>query len=1386
MNFLFIKSKFLVYIHLAFGLLISLSVFGQYKYETLTNSDGLSQGYISDILQDKDGFIWLATKDGLNRYDGYNFKVFNHDTYNPYSVSSNMVDNLFEDSKGRIWIGTEDNGINVYDKSRNRFHNIIHDPGNPNSLSGNRIIGKIIELADGRILVDAKEKGLNFITLPPAFFEKDIPPIITHLDLPNNCQVQLLIKDALNRLWINCGGSLYEFLSEKSVIEWRKNNVSFNECSINADGTYWSNDKMFSYMDGVKDYPLFTKDIFKGQITNFLRDEKSRSWIGIANLNKLQVYDTRKWQKDKPLNPDDCLLFEDKGVAPSKLFKDRTGILWLGTNGYGIRKYSFESEKFNHRADGLSIRKISYNSQNDLYFNTWTSNIRMSPNGKVLPIDIIALQKSVQDFFISKEGNFWILNVNSKITGHHFISSIDNYDPKTKTTKRYSTSLECVSGEIEPILEDRNGNIWVCGTNGKYLIINPSSGLVEQYTINTNASKPMLPYAFSTALYEDSNGIFWMGTVEGFVKIQFNTNSTKEPISSWYRSNPADKNSLNYNHVSCFLDDPFDKNLLWICTKGGGLNRMEKSTGKFVHITTNEGLCNNVVYGIMSDDAGNIWGSTNNGIFCLLANKKNKKETWEFRHFTKAAGLQSDEFNTWAYAKLPNGNLAFGGVNGINIFNPKEILLDSFVPNIFITKLLVGNKPIECDDKTGILKQSIEFTKSITLDYSQDVFTLEFTALDFRAPDQNKYRYQMVGIDKDWVESGSRRNVTYSHLPSGTYVFKVQGSNSLGIWGNKITELKIKVLPPWWKSWWAYIAYILLIGLAIRTYLHYRLGQTKMEAQLDFEQKEAKRIKELDTVKTQLYTNITHEFRTPLTVILGMAQQIKNAPKEHFDNGLNMIIRNGKHLLNLVNEMLDLSKLEAGKMELNLEKGDVIQFLRYIVESFHSMAESQGKFMHYLASLDAMITEYDAEKLRQILSNLLSNALKFTTEKGNIYVSISALERNNEENAKWLIIKIKDTGSGIPEEQIPHIFDRFYQVDNSHTRKADGTGIGLALTKELVQLMKGTIEVKSPPIGAKKGTEFTVTLPMKIVDAYIGTPEKSTSLSEPATKILNIDPIYKVETTSKTNNSSELILLVEDNADVVAYTASCLPEYKLAVGKDGQEGFEIACELIPDLIITDVMMPFVDGMEMSRRIRKDERTSHIPIIMLTAKADMESKLEGLDQGADAYLEKPFYKDELKLRIKKLLEQRKLLQKVYSKVAGLQKTHDTSGSADNIDEENSSSFEEIPAIENQFVKKVREEIEKNLGDESYSVEQLSKNIYLSYSQVHRKLSALTGHSPNQYIRLLRLQKAMELLKNTDDSISSIALECGFSDASYFGKVFRQEYGMTAQEFRTARW
>ena len=1336
-------------------------------YESISTDRGLSQGMVFDLLQDKEGFIWVATKNGLNRYDGYSFKVFANDPYNANSLSSNTVVKLFEDSKGRIWVGTENAGLNIYDKKSGKFYRITHNNSNLASLSGNGI-RRIMEMPDGRILLATDVAGLNIIELNNTFFEKNTASVITRLSLPGNTQVYGMGKDKNGIIWIGgMDGSVYRFDPSKNGFIKLENGRLLNNGYLNRDGSKLINSNLL-LADGKDIYPLF--DINKTAAGNIIFKPREQLWEN--HHREEYFYDAYNWEPGKAVKWDNPLPVTTTRICYPFII-DRSGVLWSGSVGYGLRKYNSAGNRFKTWIPnpGASVKWIIPVKADDIFLGDfaygWSrlinDSIRKNAFGSIPNLT------KLDNFIISKSGDYWI-----KSDHKGYIK----YNPASGKLISYPQINDDKSiGTKQPMLEDSKGYIWLAGLGGKFTRIHTVTGSIDSFTINNMAAKPIPPKSICTALYEDKQGVCWIGTPEGFVKVIFSNSQKSSPHIKWFYNNSSNRNSLNYNHVSCFLDDPTapDK-YLWIATKGGGLNRLDKTTGDFFHLTTKDGLPDDVVYGILPDDAGNIWGSTNKGIFCLSPTKINSNN-WIFHNFTKANGLQDDEFNTGSYAKLPNGNLAFGGVNGLNIFDPKEILVPGFMPNIFITDILINNQSISPEDNTGVLKNTIEQSKEITLTHLQDILTLEFSSLDLTASIQNKYRYQLVGVDKDWVESGTRRTATYLHLPAGNYIFKVQGSNSQGIWSDKIAELQITILPPWWRSWWAYMIYIILLGFGIRAYFKFTVNRAKLKSQLNFEQLEAKRVKELDSVKTQLYTNITHEFRTPLTVILGMAQQVKSNPPQHLDNGIDMIIRNGQSLLNLVNEMLDLSKLETGKMTLQPVNGDIINFLRYIVESFHSLAESQKKQLHFLAGMDSLYVAYDPEKLRQIIANLLSNALKFTPQKGNIYITVSEINQLHEAGKSTLIIKVKDTGIGIPEGQLEHIFERFYQLDNSHTRKTEGTGIGLALTKELVKLMEGDITVKSPPTGANRGTEFTVTLPL------INTPAAE-NIIYPDIK----DAVSKQINTASFNSPNPdeekqvkekpLILLVEDNADVVAYTASCLPDYRLAVGQDGREGFEIALEIIPDLIITDVMMPFVDGFELCRQLRNHEHTSHIPIIMLTAKADIESKMEGLEKGADAYIEKPFNREELLLRIKKLLELRKNLQQFYLKKAGL---NNNTTAKDNI-----SPVEEIISgnnIEDEFVKRVREAIEINLSETGFTVEQLCKIVFMSHSQLHRKLDALTGCSPNKFIRIIRLNKAKELMKHTTGSIATIALDCGFNDPGYFARVFKQEHGLTPQEWRS---
>jgi len=1325
-------------------------------YETISTAQGLSQGMVFDILQDQEGFIWVATKNGLNRYDGYSFKVFTNDPYNAHSLSSNTIIKLFEDSKGRIWAGTENAGLNVYDKQSGKFYRITYINSNPASLSGNGI-RSIMEMPDGRMLVASDVAGLNIVELGKEFFTKDAAPIVTRLSLPNETPVYGMGKDKNGIIWVGgMDGAVYRFDPSKNNFIKLNNGVLLNDGYQNQDSSKLINSNLY-LLNGRDIIPLFNSS--KTPAGNIIFKPVSKLWE--YHHREEYFYDVYRNEPGKPINWNDPLPKTTIRICYPFVI-DQSGILWSGSVGRGLRKYHSVRSKFKTQVSGKTIRLIIPSKSNGIYLVSYDYNwMNLKDDGPITEaFKKNPLLSQVDNFIIASTGDYWF-----KCDEKGYF----RYNPASNTVQAWpAINANQPFGKKQPFLEDRKANIWFPGQDGAITLLNTATEKLDSFTINKDASK-----IICTALYEDKQGTFWIGTEKGFAKVILNYNNIASSQVQWFYNNNSNRNSLNYNHVSCFLDDPSEPGkYLWIATKGGGLNRLDKTTGDFFHLTAKEGLPDDVVYGILPDGEGNIWGSSNKGLFCMKVTENNNRV---FYNFTKAYGLQDDEFNTGSYAKFSNGNLAFGGVNGINIFNPKEILVQGYMPNVFITDILINNQSVSPGDKTGVLQTTIEKSKSITLTYEQDILTLEFSSLDLTASAQNKYRYQLVGVDKDWVESGTRRTATYLHLPSGKYVFKVEGSNSQGIWSNQTAEIQITVLPPWWRSWWAYLIYIVLLGLGIRAYFKFTVNRAKLKSQLNFEQLEAKRVKELDTVKTQLYTNITHEFRTPLTVILGMAQQVKSNPQVHMENGMDMIIRNGESLLNLVNEMLDLSKLETGKMQLQLVNGDVINFLRYIVESFHSLAESQQKQMHFLADMDALHMAYDPEKIRQIVANLLSNALKFTPAKGNIYISVSENALPNDGPDSTLIIKVKDTGIGIPESQQQHIFDRFYQLDNSHTRKTEGTGIGLALTKELVKLMEGEITVKSPPTGANKGSEFTVVLPLKKLAAAEETADQVNLIEATAQKI-NTDIADTTSITDeKQRNGKPLILLVEDNADVVAYTASCLPDYRLAVGKDGREGFEIAAEIIPDLIITDVMMPFVDGFELCRQLRNDEHTSHIPIIMLTAKADIESKMEGLEQGADAYLEKPFNREELLIRIKKLLELRQNLQQYYLKKAGIgnYKSPETIiAAAENNDTK----------IEDGFVTKVRAAIEQHLTETNFTVEQLCKLVFMSHSQLHRKLDALTGCSPNKFIRIIRLNKAKELLKNPAYSIATVALECGYNDPGYFARVFKQEYDVTPQEWR----
>ncbi len=646
--------------------------------------------------------------------------------------------------------------------------------------------------------------------------------------------------------------------------------------------------------------------------------------------------------------------------------------------------------------------------------------------------------------------------------------------------------------------------------------------------------------------------------------------------------------------------------------------------------------------------------------------------------------------------------------------------------------------------------------KELVLSHEQNLVTIGFVALDYANPAKNQYRYQLFrdGVrissrTEEWIEIGAKNSLQFNALQPGRYVFRVLGSNNDGVWSTEAAELRFRIDLPWWASWWAWCLYVFIVLVIASALYQYQLRQR-------LARQEAMRLRELDAFKSRFFTNVTHEFRTPLTVILGIADQIeKTESKQVASEGAGpkgrtpaaLIKRSGENLLRLVNQILDLAKLESGTLQLHYVQGNVIAYLRYIAESLHSAAQIHGVQLRVDGSEQPIVMDYDPERLQQVVYNLLSNAIKFTPAGGVVALRMAC----EEGSPQVFVIQVADTGVGIPPEDLPHIFDRFYQAKNLEKARTGGTGIGLALTRELVQAMGGAISVHSE-VG--KGTAFTVRLPISHKAALEDPPrvaEQSDDFHWAAPTSPSAAPAAEVR---------PALLLVEDNPDVLEYLAACLaPYYALDFASNGRIGIEKAIETVPDLIISDVMMPEKDGFELCHTLKNDERTSHIPIVLLTARADMQNRIAGLQRGADAYLGKPFHQEELLVTLANLLEVRKKLQAKYA--------------AHPLSQE--SAIPHVPDPEDVFLQKVRLVVEQHLSEPELDMSRLERMLSMSRSQLFRKIKALTGRSPSQFVRSVRLQHGKHLLQTTNLTVSEIAYEVGFSSVKYFSDAFLEEFG-----------
>jgi signal transduction histidine kinase/DNA-binding response OmpR family regulator len=809
-------------------------------------------------------------------------------------------------------------------------------------------------------------------------------------------------------------------------------------------------------------------------------------------------------------------------------------------------------------------------------------------------------------------------------------------------------------------------------------------------------------------------------------------------------------------------------NNLWLASRRDGLGLFNRQTGEACFYGQKQGLCNNTISSIVEDDDGFLWLATEGGV------SKFNPETKEFTNFSEEHGFPTQLFNVNG-TKLKNGEIWLTTIdNGVVGFDPRELKINKIPPKIVLTDIKLFNESLKIGSDYP-LKQDISITKEITFAHWQNDITIECTALHFSCPEKNQYGFWLENYDNDWYYTGTNRFASYTNLDPGEYIFHAKGSNSDNVWNEEGISLRIIIHPPWWRTFWAYGLYVLIIGSIAFVIWRSQLRRIRLRNELKMKQFEAQKLQEIDHLKSRFFANISHEFRTPLTLILGpMEQMLSGMFKGNLKETYRIIIRNGKRLLQLINQLLDLSKLEAGRMTLQARPLELIRLLKALVQSFSSLAERKKITLTFKAEEESILVYADKDKLEKIVLNLLSNAFKYTQAGGTISVKVTTSSKADQPVAStddgFVELRIADTGLGIAGEHLEKIFDRFYQADETYDQERSSTGIGLALVKELVELHHGEIFVDSR---INEGTEFCVRLPLGKAhlkdEEIVDKPAAEAVPDSPVDADLFVAELDSSRAIEKEpaipDEEATIVLIVEDNLDVRSYIREILePFFRIIEAYNGQEGLDKAVEVIPDLVVSDIMMPGMDGYELCKRLKTDERTSHIPVILLTARAASESKLEGLETGADDYIVKPFDSKELLARVKNLIKIRRQLRQRFSREIIL-KPQDIA----------------VTPMDAVFLQKVQTVVDAHLDDEDFSIEMLGHEVGMSRSQIHRKLRALVDQSASRFIRSMRLQRAVELMKKRAATLTEIAYMTGFHSQAYFTTCFQEQFGCSPKAY-----
>lgn len=1355
------------------------------RFRHLTIADGLSQNAVQAIAQDGRGFLWFGTKDGLNRYDGYDFLVFRHDPADSTSISDGSVQALLADGRDRLWIGMGDGGLDRFDRAREtfrrypsestypitsiqedpggdiwigtdggglyrlpaaeteaerpRFDHFAHDPTDPSSLSGDTVDALLVDRHG--ILWVGTESGLD--QLDPS--AGDIPGFhhySAEADTPDRLigrSVYSLYEDSHGRLWVGSDRAI-------SVLDDRRQRIS--HYSPRASRPDW------------------------GRVGAFAEDAEGRIWI--AAPPALMRFDPStqafRYYLHDPLDPESV-----SSNSPTVLFRDRSDVLWIGTNGYGIDLHDIKAERFHtfrgpadrpYRYSGFSVHTLFEDSRGHVWI--YADRLYRWDRGTG---DLVSFEADPDHpEALGSTGVWAILESPRGVLWFGTSRGLYRYVLATGAVRHYGYDASDPGGLPEPEVRDvyraRDGSLWVVTENYLSRLVNPADGRFRSYRYTERPIHGTWPIQ---TLHQGADGAFWLGSTRGLARVDPAAGSVRH-----YRHDPGDTTSLGEDVVRSILPDPREPaKTLWIGTGGGGLNRLDIESGKFTRFTVRDGLPNDVVYGVLADDSSSLWLSTNRGI-CRF-----DPRTGQVRSYDAADGLQSNEFNLNAYSRSASGELFFGGLYGFTYFRPAEVRDNPHVPPVAITGFRLRDRIESVRDTGTVLASAISETEKLRLSYRNDVFGLGFAALDYSDPAKNRYAYRLVGFNDRWIAAGSMRWATYTNVPPGSYTFQVRASNNDGVWNENGASLAITIVPPWWRTRWAYVLYALLVLATLYWIRRHEMNRLRLKARLEVQRTEAEQLRELDRARSRFFANVSHEFRTPLTLTLGPLDDLRSGLHGPLSpdatEQVEMARRNAGRVLDLIDQVLEVARLEAGRTRLRALRLDLCAVARSVTRSFTPLGERKSLSLEVQAPEGPVEVYADPQHLEKILSNLLSNALKFTPAGGHVRVSVDA-------DAECARVAVRDSGPGIPAGELARVFDRFHRAEDPATRNRPGTGIGLALARELAELHGGSLGVESEE---GFGSTFTLTLrrgrshltPDQVVEDDGGPPWRPEE-APPARRAEPVPPVPAAAAGPPAEEGREApededaddlttVLVVEDNLEVRAYLRKHLASaYHVLEASDGEEGLEMARRLPPDLVLSDVMMDGLDGHALCRALKQDPETDFVPIILLTARAAPEDRLAGLREHADDYLTKPFDVPELLARVENLIASRKRLRERLG------------GSGLTL---HPSAVDVEPADE-QFLERVRAAIEESLGDETFSVQRLADEVCQSRGHLHRRLTALLDESPSALIRRMRLERAAQLLEADAGTVSAIAYAVGFKSVAHFSNRFQDRFGVRPSAYR----